>query len=96
MFDELYPASPCETLAANLRMYNPVPDHFKYKLMWGHDGKAEEPEMYCAGGLHPIHINELYSSCPNAPDRRRYRILHKLGYGVFSTVWFAQDLSLSK
>lgn len=65
-------------------------------FMWGHGEGVEEQHSYCVGGLHPVHINELYSSCPNAPDRGRYRILHKLGGGVFSTVWFAQDMSLPK
>lgn len=76
-------------------MQTPFP--FDDKYLWDHDPElAEDQDKYHAGGFHPIHINELYSFCPNAPDRGRYRILHKLGHGVFSTVWFAQDLSLPK
>ncbi|KAJ7499682.1 hypothetical protein FB451DRAFT_1014378 [Mycena latifolia] len=31
-----------------------------------------------------------------APDSRRYRILHKLGFGSYSHAWFGQDLSSVK
>ncbi|KAJ7476971.1 kinase-like domain-containing protein, partial [Mycena galericulata] len=40
-------------------------------------------DRYRAGGLHPVHLTEVYSS--------RYRILNKLGFGSSSHVWLAQD-----
>ncbi|KAF2218775.1 kinase-like domain-containing protein [Elsinoe ampelina] len=45
---------------------------------------AEPLEMYCRGGFHPIHIGDLLKE-------GQYRILHKLGYGGFATVWLARD-----
>ena len=44
----------------------------------------ESPDRYRPGGYHPVHIGEVY--------RERYRVLHKLGYGTYSTVWLARDL----
>lgn len=42
-------------------------------------GDTEELEMYRKGGFHPVHLGDLY-------DEGRYRIVHKLGAGGFSTV----------
>ena len=45
---------------------------------------VEELERYEVGGYHPIHIgDELRGG--------RYRIVHKLGYGSFGTVWLVRD-----
>ncbi len=41
-------------------------------------------EDYRPGGLHPIHLGDTL-------DGDRYKILRKLGYGSFSTVWLARD-----
>lgn len=45
----------------------------------------EDPRDYKLGGYHPIKKNEYY--CDS-----RYRIIQKLGWGHFSTVWLAKDL----
>ena len=45
----------------------------------------ESPSGYRPGGYHPVHIGDIY--------REKYRVLHKLGYGTYSTVWLARDLS---
>lgn len=42
-------------------------------------GDIEDPEWYKKSGFHPVHIEELHHS--------RYRVVHKLGYGSYSTVW---------
>lgn len=44
---------------------------------------AEDLSRYCPGGFHPVHLNDLLDS--------RYEVLHKLGFGSFSTVWLARD-----
>ena len=48
------------------------------------DNHVEELEGYSPGGYHPVRIGDKYC-------QSRYRILHKLGYGSFSTVWLARD-----
>ncbi|TQS37795.1 hypothetical protein Golomagni_01719, partial [Golovinomyces magnicellulatus] len=40
---------------------------------------------YCVGGYHPIILGDLFKN-------GRYKVLHKLGWGGFSTVWAAKDL----
>ncbi|KAF2494668.1 kinase-like protein [Lophium mytilinum] len=49
-----------------------------------HDG-VENVERYVVGGYHPTHIGDLYHN-------ERYKIVHKLGHGTFSTVWLARDM----
>lgn len=41
-------------------------------------------EAYRPGGYHPIHLGDLLAE-------GRYKILRKLGFGSFSTVWLAKD-----
>ena len=48
------------------------------------DVPAEGLEKYCPGGYHPIHLNDHLKD-------GQYEILHKLGFGSFSTVWLARD-----
>jgi hypothetical protein len=45
----------------------------------------EAPERYCLGGYHPVHLGENFNN--------KYQIMSKLGYGVYSTVWLAKDLT---
>ena len=40
---------------------------------------------YCNGGFHPIHINDVLHN--------RYRIVNKLGYGAYGTIWLVEDLN---
>ena len=45
--------------------------------------EVEKLEYYKPGGYHPILIGDRLNG--------RYRIVHKLGYGSFSTTWLARD-----
>ncbi|KAI9823540.1 MAG: hypothetical protein M1826_007696 [Phylliscum demangeonii] len=40
-------------------------------------------EDYHPGGFHPVRLDEVFND--------RYRVIRKLGYGSFSTVWLAVD-----
>lgn len=46
-------------------------------------GPSEDLEWYEPGGFHPVHLQDVYDL--------RYSIVHKLGFGGFSTVWLARD-----
>lgn len=52
--------------------------------IYGRHKGVEDLEMYCEGGYHPTRLGDEFS-------RGRYRVVHKLGYGSFSTVWMARD-----
>ncbi|RDW94233.1 uncharacterized protein DSM5745_01555 [Aspergillus mulundensis] len=45
---------------------------------------VEPVEEYRPGGYHPVHLDDVICY--------RYKIIAKLGFGRFSTVWLAQDL----
>ncbi|AEO68227.1 uncharacterized protein THITE_2117654 [Thermothielavioides terrestris NRRL 8126] len=45
----------------------------------------EGSRAYRPGGFHPVYIGDVYAS--------RYKILNKIGYGAYSTVWLVRDLS---
>ncbi|EGE77728.2 CMGC/SRPK protein kinase [Blastomyces dermatitidis ATCC 18188] len=49
---------------------------------------AESLERYKPGGYHPIMIGDML--------HERYRIVDKLGFGGYSTVWLAQDTHLKR
>lgn len=52
---------------------------FLYKMV----EDVERLEHYRPEGFHPIQIGDRF--------HERYRIVHKLGYGSFSTIWLARD-----
>jgi serine/threonine-protein kinase SRPK3 len=49
---------------------------------------VERLEMYEPGGYHPVMIDDLLHN--------RYRIVDKLGYGGYSTVWLARDETVKR
>lgn len=52
---------------------------FEYQFIDG----VERLERYQPCGYHPTHICDVLAD--------RYRVVHKLGYGTYSTVWLAHD-----
>ncbi|EAW11016.1 protein kinase domain protein [Aspergillus clavatus NRRL 1] len=49
---------------------------------------VERFENYRRGGYHPVCIGDLFHG--------RYRVVHKLGHGSYSTTWLAQDEQLKR
>ena len=62
-------------MAATIKMRRYIPMAFPY---------MEDLEKYCPDGLHPVSINDVFAD-------GRYKVLHKLGSGGFSTVWLVRD-----
>lgn len=52
------------------------------------DSENEDPADYKKGGYHPVQIGDLLAG--------KYKILSKLGWGYFSTVWLASRLDSTK
>ncbi|KAJ4985972.1 protein kinase domain-containing protein [Stagonosporopsis vannaccii] len=48
------------------------------------DIDTEPLHRYQRGGYHPVHLGDCLSN-------GRYKVLHKLGWGGYSTVWAARD-----
>ncbi|GKZ81564.1 hypothetical protein AnigIFM56816_006085 [Aspergillus niger] len=46
---------------------------------------VEDLHRYCPGGYHPLEVGDDL-------DESRYRLVDKLGYGGYSTIWLARDL----
>ncbi|GJC85702.1 serine/threonine-protein kinase SRPK [Colletotrichum liriopes] len=57
-------------------------------IEYGYIEDVERLSDYRLGGYHPIHIDDRL--------HKRYRIVHKLGHGTFSTAWLALDENTSK
>ena len=57
-------------------------------FQYGYIEDVETLEYYKPGGYHPIQIGDRLHN--------RYRIVHKLGHGTFSTAWLAVDELASK
>jgi serine/threonine-protein kinase SRPK3 len=46
------------------------------------------PDAYTLGNFHPVFIGQIYS--------RRYLVLRKLGYGMYSTVWLVVNVNTDR
>ena len=61
---------------------------YSLKIMTGafySEADAEPQERYRKGGYHPTHLGDTLKN-------GRYKILNKLGWGGYATVWLARDL----
>ncbi|TDZ15304.1 Serine/threonine-protein kinase SRPK [Colletotrichum orbiculare MAFF 240422] len=54
-----------------------------FRKVWMQEDE-EAHEDYCAGGYHPVQLGDKFAN-------NRYTIVHKLGFGGYSTVWLAFD-----
>jgi len=62
-----------------------IPDHDgSHQGSTYSESEDEGNEAYRKGGYHPVHIGEVYHN--------RYKVLSKLGWGHFSTVWLCMDM----
>lgn len=52
--------------------------------LYGSDEEQEDASQYCRGGYHPVVIGDVFD--------QRYRVVRKLGWGHFSTVWLCRDI----
>ena len=48
------------------------------------DADEEDQKDYRVGGYHPVEIGEVYAE--------KYKVLCKMGWGQYSTVWLARNL----
>lgn len=79
-------SAPSPYLAVNfVSLFSSLPRQDKFMYTCPID--AEPLDRYKRGGYHPIRLGS--SLCDG-----RYKILHKLGWGGYSTVWAARDQRL--
>ncbi|KAL1757694.1 kinase-like domain-containing protein [Schizophyllum commune] len=62
-------------------------DDFHFDSM----GTTEDMTRYCPGGYHPVAIGNIFHGNNGA-----YRVMHKLGFGSYATVWLAQKTGASE
>jgi len=73
--------------ALHLRPFSQLAGSFNKSDPWLFECRidAEPIYRYTKGGYHPVHLGDILNN-------GTYRILHKLGWGSYSTVWAAKNL----
>ncbi|CAG9811274.1 unnamed protein product [Chironomus riparius] len=67
------------------QQYTDSPDS---SLYGSEDEEQEDVAQYRRGGYHPVHLGDMLHN--------RYRVVRKLGWGHFSTVWLCRDIEEEK
>lgn len=68
----------------SLTAFRPVTPTMKASnVMYEPIEDVERMKHYRAGGYHPVMIGDRFHD--------RYRVVHKLGHGTYSTIWLARD-----
>lgn len=73
-------SEPRGTLSTTDEIFPDSPD----SSLYGSDEEQEDAAQYCRGGYHPVVIGDIFDN--------RFRVVRKLGWGHFSTVWLCRDL----
>ena len=79
---------PCSTRQFRISLHRPYSAMAGPYVEYKYVEDVERLSNYCNGGYHPININDRLHD--------RYRVVHKLGHGTFSTVWLAHDANASR
>ncbi|XP_037051096.1 SRSF protein kinase 3-like [Bradysia coprophila] len=79
-----YVSEPRASISSVKDVYPGSPD----SSLYGSDEEQEDASQYCRGGYHPIVIGDVFDN--------RYRVVRKLGWGHFSTVWLCRDIECEK
>ncbi|KAL1717671.1 kinase-like protein [Schizophyllum commune] len=55
-------------------------------------GTTEDIVRYCPGGYHPVTIGDILCGSDDGAHSSKgaYRVMHKLGFGSYATVWLGQ------
>lgn len=73
-----------------------LPDQYELFHYTGNETRYEDLAAYKHYGLHPITLGDtlpkLLTCVSDENKKPRYRIMLKLGFGAFATVWLARDL----
>ncbi|KAL7013637.1 hypothetical protein ACKWTF_015500 [Chironomus riparius] len=69
----------------DFQQYTDSPDS---SLYGSEDEEQEDVAQYRRGGYHPVHLGDMLHN--------RYRVVRKLGWGHFSTVWLCRDIEEEK
>lgn len=59
-------------------------------FIYGVANGVEALDEYSEGGYHPIHLGDCLGT------DGQYRVIHKLGFGSFSTIWLCRDTEKDK
>ncbi|KAM7358028.1 serine-arginine protein kinase at 79D isoform 5-T5 [Cochliomyia hominivorax] len=82
--DISYISEPRGTLSTTDEIFPDSPE----SSLYGSDEEQEDVAQYCRGGYHPVVIGDIFDN--------RFRVVRKLGWGHFSTVWLCRDLKEEK